>query len=731
MNTFDLPGSGTTLHPLRGQKNTPAPSAEKPPQALCLNLGEATIEEILKSFTHNEKVRLRFGKRQMLHWGTKSRQVYAKPEVYPAELYSSSGGDQENFYFSGAFSHRIDTEDTPKPAAQEDEALATLTQSLNSLKEEAASNEARFVTSKSELKSLAGSHKARAGLHLSPHIGHSNALRKDRKMGGFNRSTSGSPFLGSSNSPGVTPKLGPTSAPMSKATITSKDQTRLEAIRIPLTHLLAFRQLTIRQLATHTGATIDDCQKLVAKCASEVEVGQGKYKLKDKAYKDLDIWKFPYVSPADRQGAIDRSISAFDRMRLARGDKLWQLLLPVEERGKGKCLSRLNLDGTRPVITSRTVKPESKPREDKTEIASKGPSTNDMDGKRQKDASKTTTRQSDNSPPKAAKTPSDKKQTNKLAQGAKKASKQNTKYKSSEIIEDSDEEAEMSEHQPTSITQEAKHEGKTNGVGRKEPGKEPEALQRGEPQQAQQQQQRKQQAIKANSDRSLLSTLNGRPRNGSSPQKPSPLAASPPTNATDVDDSGKSLGSGSGSSTPLMSRSTAKATSTSAHSSSVHAKSSVPAQNSSARPVKRPADTSTDEKAPKRQQTNGHNINNGKQSSAAKAAPQTNGRYHSRHGSSGQSLPPLDTDNGSSSSSSNASSTSPASQITVESLNDMSEHFRKVYARYENFHQKLQKSPDRSDKDLETLNQMHKRVAEIKAEVWKGWKQLQERGLVS
>ncbi|KAL9116126.1 MAG: hypothetical protein Q9227_000495 [Pyrenula ochraceoflavens] len=730
MDTFSLPKNGATLHGLQQQKNA---SAEKIPQAICLNLGEATVEEILKSFTRNEKVRLRFGKRQMLHWGAKSRQVYARREVHRSELYSSTDADQENFFFSGAFSHRLETEEAQKPAAQEDESLAELTQSLNSLKEEAVSNEARIITNKNELKSLAGNHKPRPHSHLSPHLGHSSAFRKDRTMTGLNRSTSGSPFLGSSNSPGVTPRLGPTSAPASNSTATSKEQIRLDAIKVPLTHLLAYQPLKVRELARQTGATQDECQKLLNKFAVEIELGLGKYKLKDKAYKELNVFKFPYASKDDRRAAIDRSISAFDRMRLPRSDKLWQLLLPQDERGKGKCLSRLNFDGTRPAVTARSVKSDPKNKEDKPESVKKAASSStDVDSKRQRESSGLTAKAPDTASQKRTKGSIDKKSANKPALNVKKPSKPNTKYKSSEIIEDSDEEAEMSETQTVSPTQEAKPEPKINGVARKEPEKKSQTLQRKD----QASLQKSKTAAQLNNDRSRLAALNGRPRTGSSPQKPSPLAASPPTNAKDVDDSSKS--SSSGSSTPLMSRSLAKPTDGTRLPAS-KPKVTTPAPNSSARPVKRPADTSLDEKPAKRRLptvqdlTNGQHLANGKPPSQTKPAPQTNGttKQHARHDSSGQSLPPLDTDHGSSASSSSTSSSSPPVQQTVEGLNELSEYFRKVYAKYEALHQKLQKSPERSEKDMETLHRMHKRVAEIKAEVWKGWRQLQDRGLAA
>jgi RNA polymerase II elongation factor ELL len=78
----------------------------------------------------------------------------------------------------------------------------------------------------------------------------------------------------------------------------------------------------------------------------------------DKLYKELDVWNFNYKNQEDRQAAIDNAIRAYDRMRLSKDDELWQKLLPEEERGQGKVLSRLNLNKA-PVNTSTpTVKPK-------------------------------------------------------------------------------------------------------------------------------------------------------------------------------------------------------------------------------------------------------------------------------------------------------------------------------------------------------------------------------------
>ena len=70
---------------------------------------------------------------------------------------------------------------------------------------------------------------------------------------------------------------------------------------------------------------------------------EGKWQLTDRAYKELDVWNFGYPTQEDRKAAADNAIKAFDRMRLGKDEAIWQMLLPKEERDKGRVLSRLHL----------------------------------------------------------------------------------------------------------------------------------------------------------------------------------------------------------------------------------------------------------------------------------------------------------------------------------------------------------------------------------------------------
>jgi RNA polymerase II elongation factor ELL len=95
--------------------------------------------------------------------------------------------------------------------------------------------------------------------------------------------------------------------------------------------------------------TLDRVARLTGKADEE-------WALQDRAYKELDVWKFQY-SEEDRQAAITNAIHAYDRMRLPKDDPLWQKLLPADERGKGKVLSKLALKD--PAKGTPAMKPQS------------------------------------------------------------------------------------------------------------------------------------------------------------------------------------------------------------------------------------------------------------------------------------------------------------------------------------------------------------------------------------
>ena len=154
---------------------------------------------------------------------------------------------------------------------------------------------------------------------------------------GVTRSSPASPSLTASRSPSHLTSLSVSAPPEDDA-----KRQKLQAIRVPLVHLLATRPLSARYLSQKINCTEADCKEILKKVGQR-GLDDSKFDLAKQAYKELDVWSFDYSSQDDRELAIGKAISAFDRQRIGKDDHLWQMLLPRAQRGKGKCLSKLNL----------------------------------------------------------------------------------------------------------------------------------------------------------------------------------------------------------------------------------------------------------------------------------------------------------------------------------------------------------------------------------------------------
>lgn len=336
-----VPETGLSLH-----RDSPEDDATaKSTQMMRLDFAQNTLDELIESLRADQPARIRLGKHQTLYYGpNKSQQFLSSPESHNSELYTNDLADDGSLYFTGVLSHSLEVQKAQEATAATDQALATLEQSLSAFEKEKESKKTHMITDISQVgavkagDSRSGTGKQAALLARGPSS--KVELEKDRLLKSqSNRSVSSSPALGVARSPVSMPSLTPTSAPPSQ----SKDRLRLEALKTPFIHLLAIRAVSTKFLARQTRSSLEDCTTLAQRFGIENRINPEKFDLRDKVYRELDVWKFPYPSQEDRQEAIENAISAFDRMRISRSDKLWQSLLPKEERGKGKCLSRLDL----------------------------------------------------------------------------------------------------------------------------------------------------------------------------------------------------------------------------------------------------------------------------------------------------------------------------------------------------------------------------------------------------
>ncbi|ODH50241.1 hypothetical protein GX48_03663 [Paracoccidioides brasiliensis] len=728
MTPFVIPEGGLCLQRAEkpGELSTDS-STPKSSQIMRLNLAQSTLNELVQSLRNDQKARIRLGKHQSLHYGNKSQTIFSSPETHPSEVYSISPSSKENAYFTGVLSHKLEVEKAREATAATDEALANLEQRLSAFEKGKESKKTPLITTIDQMRALgAGDNrsatgKAAASLARKP-ISKIDVEKERFFQNAANRSTSVSPGLLAARSPASVSALTPTSAPLPQ----NKDKIRLEALRVPLTHLLAIRAVSVRFLAQKTRASQKDCLALVQKYGVENRLDREKHGLKDKAYKDLDVWNFPYPSQNERQEAIENAISAFDRMRISRTDKLWQMLLPKAERGKGKVLSRLNLH-TGPIATATTPRIQVQASEDmskdgdgtgnESERTNGAVTPNQQNGTNSAKEGTEHRRKSTEKIGQTKRTTTKAKNTTLTGRVTKKTDKKrdkktpaklDAKHKSAEFVRDSDEDTDMVDSPPlgssattTTEVREKQSQPKANRTSVKSTPATTSTSKQAEPEKPAKV--KSQSAVKTNTSTTAASRI----ASNSSPQKPSPLGSSPPTNASDLENGGQSANTAqsSSSSSPLMiQHSRAKASSAP---SGTQIPSNVngdkkPDQNS----FKRKADS--DSPAPGRTNHEPNGIRH--QKCRRLPTPITNGR----------SMEPKRRRLSSPSSGSTTGSASPPLSLEIlrQRLRDKAQQFKRYYAKYRLLHEEMTSHPDPPASQIEKLERQHERLQKMKEEIW-------------
>ncbi|KAK5093018.1 hypothetical protein LTR70_000515 [Exophiala xenobiotica] len=700
MSNLSIPTTGIPIQHTRAD-------SKEPPQIIRLALAEKDTRDLLKHVREGGNTRLKTGLHRLaIEYGTNRVSLRFGTDKHPQEIFEGPADGSKPRFFAGKLSHTLEQLQAKEATAGMDTALEKLKNNLKQAQDERDGSTVNKLLKPQQ--------------HRPSPLG-----------AGLLGSRPSSPFLKA----GFSPHSGPTSAPL-LAGPSKQEQTKLNAIRIPVVHLLATEPQEARKLMEKLRVKQAELDQVLLKVAKD---GKGGLKeLKDRSFRDLDVWKFPYQSQQDRQSAIDHAIAAFDRQRIDKGDSLWQMLLAKEDRGKGISLSKLNFDKP---IASGNLTPKVLERStdggstEGKSLNSLGSSQSDQKGKapvaKQTNKPKTVdqiVRSLKTSGKESGRnTPTTKE--NKKAPPAS-APKQEVKFKSSEKIVDSDEEADAGP--AIAATSTAKRE-------QAKQAKEPKPVRPERPSATASKPTLHKLHLSGESDRgrltpssTMVKTRGGkdtgsgevkgqaltpsqsrnpsRPRNGSSPAKPSPLGSSPPTNLRDVDSTSNSSKGTAISSAPSSPPSNA-------NSSQAKKKNHQPAAaeknaNNLVNGVKRKADDYQSAPPAKKVQVNGTSTKNDldRFNSLPKALSDEIAR-----------LPKHD------SSESDASSVSDK-VITKEQLIEDARRFHKYYAKYKALHEKVnnQKASERKDEDVDRVWTMHKRLQEVKDRIWRDWARLEK-----
>jgi RNA polymerase II elongation factor ELL len=166
--------------------------------------------------------------------------------------------------------------------------------------------------------------------------------------------------LSTSSSGPTTPSMrsgrSPLNSTPTSASTSAETRAELDALRIPLIHLLALGAASEHSLASKTRAPEELVLRLLHKVANKMNAGRH-WALADDVYKELDVWDFPYITLDDREKAIRNCREAFSRLRLDKQAPEWRLLHSPEEREKAD----LNVDTGPEPIKSASSRLSSKP----------------------------------------------------------------------------------------------------------------------------------------------------------------------------------------------------------------------------------------------------------------------------------------------------------------------------------------------------------------------------------
>ena len=502
-------------------------------------------------------------------------------------------------------------------------------------------------------------------------------------------------------------------------------------------HLLAIRPVSEKFLGQKTRCSPEECLEVLHKVGKPWRLDSSKWELSDRGYKDLDLWKFSYPSQDDRQMAIDNAIKAFDRMRLSRANELWQLLLPKEERGMGKILSKLNLHEG-PIQKSSTPRIHVQQHEDG--IASGYGTGNESDSRRGglvpsggEDMVRSKSHESIKKTKVSEKEAQSKRLLSKNPRRATQASKaketkaapkkdvsiSSSKVKSAEFVRESDEDSPMEDVVFTGKSNKAQDHPdsagptgvvdvipKSSSVSEDQP----ERLLKSEPSASVRSDRPKDAEVRSVPSTSSLSGSSvsshrysdasqssasdqslrkapARPRKTSSPHKPSPLGSSPPTNASDFENDGHSYNASS-SSSPLILQAHKGTAAPTPDPATCQPGSTVtqPIQNHTLPTLKRKADSiETDLPSSNPQATNSQLGSNKRQQSSA------------------ISPPPSDSSSG---------YLTPNYQTLM-----MAKRFKGYHAKYEKLYRELSNSPEPAQEQVKKVIDMHNRLTTMKMEI--------------
>uniref|UniRef100_A0A8H7N7I0 Uncharacterized protein n=1 Tax=Bionectria ochroleuca TaxID=29856 RepID=A0A8H7N7I0_BIOOC len=342
MSSLKIPDNGVML---KGSASADAGSL--PHQAFAISLSDNVIENMIKCVQTGGDISLALGENPSFHFGSDSHTI-SRPESQLHDLYLTKPFESTREAYRLPLTMSIFSK--PNKLLQAGKAavktrIERVTKEKQQEKQEPTPKQKKSTTS----STTSSSSNVESDVEVLRKELLAQEMAKGRSVlvntlptGKKGSKAKGSFLTGSSNTPRSVPQspsLKPNASPLSIMSSTDQAKERSKQLRKTLVHELAVSDQTTSYLEGKFDGPAADFRPTLDKVA--VISGGSVWKLRQSYWRDLDPYAYRYKDDKTRNTAIENAIKIFDKQRISPSEPEWQRLLPVEERGKGKSLSRL------------------------------------------------------------------------------------------------------------------------------------------------------------------------------------------------------------------------------------------------------------------------------------------------------------------------------------------------------------------------------------------------------
>ncbi|KAH7391301.1 hypothetical protein BKA64DRAFT_99565 [Cadophora sp. MPI-SDFR-AT-0126] len=375
MPALVIPELGLTMRSFEGAASKPGSS---PPDVFGLTLTDAVIEEMIKCVQNGKGLQLSLGEQPSLSYGSKVQNLQTSDDPFTYDIFQSTNSSDSDSstadmssqakpdikkrvinvqnkpnlswiasitgkrYIPAAFAQ---TKSSTKPTSSTTTTKTTKPASDTS-GTDAALSQLQGALASEKQKKLANTTQIINGNLAAPRRGGpapKSLTNKTKLLSQKNRSLASDSTRSMPTSPALSgvgsPSLGPTSVPLSQ-----QQAEKAKEARKPVIHLLAVEPLSEKVIQKRLPEISENDLDNALRKVGDLNDTTGKWELRKTFWKELDVWSYKYASKEDRQRAIDNAVKQYDKMRLGVSEPEWDRLLIKAERGTGKCLSKLQAE---------------------------------------------------------------------------------------------------------------------------------------------------------------------------------------------------------------------------------------------------------------------------------------------------------------------------------------------------------------------------------------------------